>query len=551
MTSISTAIAAIFRDFINLTGASLERHFALIGLGVGSWFDRMGGPPVGVGAQVGSSIGPRSEHDPTFGKWLRLVQCPRCRTGVEHSEARVVYVRVPAIGRITFAGQFLVFGLGALLIGMLTIGMWLQREIRHMFIDRTAAVTALYADSFLAHHIQGLAESSVLDADTIAELDEHFLGTSLGDNFVTVKLWASDGTIAYSTDVGLIGRVYDIDSELERALAGEVVSQITDLSDPENEQERLVADSLIETYVPIFDETGKAMAVAEFYQTPDALLADIGSAQLRGWGILAIATAALYLALFGLVRRASRLIESQRVELEGNVSRLSNLLAQNQHLRERMRGAAAKATALNEQYLRRISADLHDGPAQDVALALLRMESLDGGEGCSTDPRDLQTVQSALESAMTDIRSIARGLRMPEIEKLSAADTVSRVIRDFERVAGTTVDVRLTGAPETAPLSVKITLYRILQESLANSFKHASGASPTVTVATRDDDLFLEISDDGPGFDADDPPRDGSLGLAGMRERVEVLGGRFEITSLPDQGTRVQVWLPLEGEEDD
>jgi len=460
-------------------------------------------------------------------------------------------MRVPAIGKMTFAGQFLVFGLGALLVGMLTIGMWLQREIRHVFTHRTAEVTALYADSFLAHHIQGLAGSSTLDVDTIAELDEHFLGTSLGDNFVTVKLWAGDGTIAYSTDIALIGRVYDIGSELERAFAGEVVSQITDLAGLENERERLVANSLIETYVPVLDENGEVMAVAEFYETPDALLADIESAQRRGWGILAIATAALYLALFGLVRRASRLIESQRTELEGNVSRLSNLLAQNQHLRGRMRGAAAKVTTLNERYLRRISADLHDGPAQDVALALLRMESLDGGEGCSTDPRDLQTVQSALESAMADIRSIARGLRMPEIEQLSPAETVNRVIRDFERVAGTTVDVRLTDVPAAAPLSVKITLYRILQESLANGFKHAPGASLTVTVATRDDALFLDISDDGPGFDPDDQPRDGSLGLAGMRERVEMLGGTFEIASLPNRGTRVQVWLPLEGDEDD
>jgi len=476
---------------------------------------------------------------------------PAVEPGPKHLETRVVYVRVPAIGKMTFARQFLVFGLAALLVGMLTIGMWLQREIRNMFTDRTAEVTALYADSFLAHHIQGLAESSTLDADTIAELDEHFLGTSLGDNFVTVKLWARDGTIAYSTDIDLIGRVYDIDSELEQAFAGEVVSQITDLSDSENEQERLIADSLIETYVPVFNENGETMAVAEFYQTPDALLADIESAQLRGWGILAIATAALYLALFGLVRRASRLIETQRAELEGNVSRLSNLLAQNQHLRGRMRGAAAKVTALNEQYLRRISADLHDGPAQDVALALLRMESLDGGDGCSTDPRDLQTVQAALESAMGDIRSIARGLRMPKIEQLSPADTVSRVIRDFERVAGTTVDVGLTDVPTAAPLSVKITLYRILQESLANSFKHAPGASLVVTVATRDDGLFLEIADDGPGFDAGAAPRDGSLGLAGMRERVEVLGGRFEIASLPDRGARVRAWLPLEGDEDD
>jgi signal transduction histidine kinase len=260
----------------------------------------------------------------------------------------------------------------------------------------------------------------------------------------------------------------------------------------------------------------------------------------------------MYLLLVGIVHRVSNIIESQRDELEGNVTRLRGLLVQNRNLQERMQAAAERTTALNEQYLHRISADLHDGPAQDVALALLRMEGLDAAlrddhkAGRESDGReDLNTVRSSLDSALADLRSIARGLRLPEIENLTPTDTALRVLRDFQRATGTEVEFRHEDIPTKAPLPVKITIYRVLQEALANSFKHANGASQTVTMTSNGTDLSLEVTDDGPGFDPQTRLEDGSLGLTGMRERVEMLGGRFDVAATAPSGTRVQIRLPL------
>ena len=92
---------------------------------------------------------------------------------------------------------------------------------------------------------------------------------------------------------------------------------------------------------------------------------------------------------------------------------------------------------------------------------------------------------------------------------------------------------------------MKIAFYRVLQEALANSFKHANGASQKVTMSTTDGDLSVVIIDDGPGLDPQFATRSEALGLIGMRERVELLGGRFEIANRTPHGTRVQVSLPL------
>jgi signal transduction histidine kinase len=105
------------------------------------------------------------------------------------------------------------------------------------------------------------------------------------------------------------------------------------------------------------------------------------------------------------------------------------------------------------------------------------------------------------------------------------------------------------------PFPVKITLYRVLQEALSNGYRHAPGARQEVRLSVEDGYLFAQIADAGTGFDAqavaNTVSRNGHLGLAGMRERVEVLGGAFSVQTMPGQGTTVQARLPLTLPEDD
>lgn len=94
-------------------------------------------------------------------------------------------------------------------------------------------------------------------------------------------------------------------------------------------------------------------------------------------------------------------------------------------------------------------------------------------------------------------------------------------------------------------MPVNITIYRVVQEFLANSHKHAGTASREVRVTTSGGLVEVEIRDDGVGFDADESPGAATLGLVGTRERVELLGGSFAVESIRDEGTVVRACLPL------
>ena len=460
-----------------------------------------------------------------------------------------------SFSRYSLTRQFMMISFGILLLGMVTIGLWVGKQIENGVINRTAAVTSLYVDSFISPHLQVLATESSLGPEQFEELDRLLEVTSLGRQIVSFKVWSSGGRILYSPISNLIGEEFEFDSDLAQAFSGEVVSGISNLQEPENEYERQHWETLIETYLPVRAEgSGAVIAAAEFYQVPDDLRAEVRDAQIRSWFIVALATIVMYLLLLGLVTRASNTILFQQSELQEKVSMLSRLLQQNEQLNERVRRAASRTTALNERTLRRISADLHDGPGQDMALALMRVESMTEGDDqvvnglTKGDGRieDLKVIHSALNSALKDLRLISRGLRLPELKHLTSSEVAQRTVRDYERKTGRTVRLDIGKMPEIAPLSVKITMYRIIQEALANTFRHAGTAEQFVKVWLEDESLHAEVEDSGIGFDLDAEVQNGRLGLRVMRERVELLGGSFEIETTPDEGTRIHFSLPLQ-----
>ena len=153
----------------------------------------------------------------------------------------------------------------------------------------------------------------------------------------------------------------------------------------------------------------------------------------------------------------------------------------------------------------------------------------------------------ALADALGEMRTIAAGLRTPELERARPAEIVRRAVADHERRSGTRANVDTWRASLLeAPLATKIALYRILSEALSNAARHGGGTAVEVRVTDSGDGyLMAEVSDKGPGFDVRQRPRQGHLGLAGMRERAELLGGRLELESSPGAGTRVRAFLPL------
>jgi signal transduction histidine kinase len=318
---------------------------------------------------------------------------------------------------------------------------------------------------------------------------------------------------------------------------------MSSLDEAENGDERLRFNRLVEVYAPVRLETdGRVIAVNEFYLLPDALDAEIRDAQLRSWAVVTAVGLVTYVLLGGIVKRGSDTILRQQDELQKR-------LDQNVRLHQRVRQAAGRTTALNEQALRRISADLHDGPGQALALALLRLDALqapcENQDSCARTSADFRTVHSAVRDALNEVRAISAGLRLPELEPLTIAQVATRAIDDHQRRSGTQVERELADLPERAPLATKIALLRTLQEALSNATRHGGGKDVKVAVTSDADAVRLAVVDHGPGFDTNLAQRSGRLGLAGMRERAELLGGGFEVHSHPDDGTEVCAWWPL------
>jgi signal transduction histidine kinase len=462
-----------------------------------------------------------------------------------------------SIKRLTQAQQFMIASLVTLVVGMTGIGWWVGQQIEDRVIHQSAATTALYVDSFIAPNVEELAENKPISEGHRSNLKRLLRSSAMRQEIAAFKIWTPDGEVFYSANPAQVGHRFPIDDELAAALDGEVSASISNLDAAENVLERQEDTELLEIYAPIRQRyTGRVFAVAEFYQRVDNLRRDIAAAQRRSWLLVGGTTLGMYLLLAGFVQRSSNTIERQQRALSAQVARLTDLLNQNTELRERVQRAAARTTALNERFLRRVSADLHDGPAQDLGLALLRLDHVIAHfERCKGTDEDaaqanLDVIQSSLRHALGEIRAISGGLSLPQLNNLSITETLERVVRAHERRTGTTVAMHLHTLPEEASLPVKITLYRFVQEALQNAFRHAGGAGQQVRAEQVDGSVVVDVSDQGPGFDGiPESEQEEHLGLLGMRERIESLGGAFSIHSEDGQGTTVSARLALASEE--
>jgi signal transduction histidine kinase len=458
----------------------------------------------------------------------------------------------------SLAHQYMLASLVVLVGCMAGVGWWVSLQIQAGVIRETATTTALYMNSFVAPLIQELANQDRLEPRHLASLDRLVRETPLGRQVTSFKIWNREGRIVYSTNPELVGETYQMSPEWLRAWRGSVTSQISSLDHPENANERQLHERLLETYSPVRrEDSPEIIAVAEFYQTVDALEERLVKARMWTWFVVGAATLVMYILLAGIVRRGSDTIQRQQFDLRDKVGQLTDLLSQNKRLSERLRRAATEGTARNERFLRRISAELHDGPAQTLGFALLRLDSVMGHSSeCGSDKAahpqgngDLDLIQSSLGDALDEIRAFSSGLVLPELSELSLRETLVRVCAVHERRTDTEVEIvlDLNGVPEDASLPLKITIYRFVQEALANAYRHADGRGQKVWATRNANQVHVQVSDFGPGFEWNDREQDDEhLGLEGLRQRVESIGGTFRIQSEIGMGTRVVADLPLD-----
>ena len=208
----------------------------------------------------------------------------------------------------------------------------------------------------------------------------------------------------------------------------------------------------------------------------------------------------------------------------------------------------------NERLLVRLGFDLHDGPLQQVyALAqdirLLREQVVALVDGEHRDPLvgRFGDLESQLAELHQDLRDLAHSLEPRSLLQQPLPEAVERELTALSRRTGVGTALECDGSFDTLSASQRIALLRVLQEALSNVRQH-SGASAVAVTLRQDDGVCMEIRDDGHGFDrcALQPAVDGQsgIGVAGMRERLRLLGGRFELDSAPGGPTVVRALLP-------
>lgn len=242
-------------------------------------------------------------------------------------------------------------------------------------------------------------------------------------------------------------------------------------------------------------------------------------------------------------------IELQAVGRDVHERRLAEeaLQASLATLRERerqLRLLAERQVSVREEERRRVGFDLHDGVCQEMIGIGILVESLRRRLAPGKDDdATFERVTRYLNRLVEHVRNLAGELRPMLLADLGLEGSLRSLAVGSSSSA---VAVRATFADVVPrlPESVELGIYRIVQEALANALRHAQPAHVDVTVAPGADELVVEVRDDGCGFDPDQR-RAQALGLIGMEERAQALGGRLEVSSTPTVGTTVRVVLPM------
>jgi signal transduction histidine kinase len=445
-------------------------------------------------------------------------------------------------GGMSLSARFAITGSIVIVLSAAIASMVVDRLISGSLITSSAAATALYMDSSVSPLAQELADRGTLSAARAAALEAVLAENMLGQRIVSVKLWKPDGTIAYADDAQIVGKRFPLTDGLRGALNGRIAAELDELDDEESAAERRLGLSLLEIYSPIRDaRSGQIIAAAEFYEDATELKSTLADARFNLILITFFSTLMISVTLFAIVHLASRTIEQQRADLSARTLEAERVSQVNRELRMRVQRAAARAVELNERYLRRLSADLHDGPAQLVSFAALRMDSArrNAGPQC---PEDAETIKETLSEAVREIRDICQGLSLPEIGDLDLPEVVERAVRAHERRTGTAVALEVRPINGPVDVSMKICAYRFLQEGLNNAYTHADGRDQWVLCATEAGELCVRMGN-GAATGAAMCRKDRPLGLLGLRERVEVLGGRFGFSA--EEGKAVEMWMSL------
>ena len=212
------------------------------------------------------------------------------------------------------------------------------------------------------------------------------------------------------------------------------------------------------------------------------------------------------------------------------------------------------AVAAQEQERQRLAREIHDGPAQALANAIVALEFVEraiktGGVGGANDRAldEVERIKGSLREGLTEIRRFIFDLRPTMLADRGLCLTVEHYIATYQSVFPMTIELR--AAPNLPRLSAEqeLTAFRVIQEAIQNARKHSRASRVTVSIAHLDQMLLVAISDNGRGFSPERVSAHlmGGAGLRGMRERAALVGAIVEIESELGEGASVELQIPL------
>lgn len=436
-----------------------------------------------------------------------------------------------------------------MVIATIFVEYWVSKRIEDAVVQNSAISAALFMENFIAPLSQELSATDTLSLPARQALAEVFDGTPIGDRVLSYKIWSKDGLVIHASDPVIIGQSFEPSPNLQRAASGYIAASFEDLNDIENTTEAALGVPLLEVYSPIRQMwTGEVIAVAEFYEDATVLNNEILWTHRISWLVVGGSFLASGLLLFGIVQAGGRTIRQQQSDLQTQLHKTQTISDQNAVLRRKVIAASTRATAQTEQAIRRIGSDLHDGPAQYLSLASLRLDNALGGNQALTG--DAALVRGSLDKALDELRIISRGLALPDLENLDIATLIERAVNDHMHQAELDVTLNMHISDGVVlNYAQKLCVFRFLQETLSNISRHAQVGHASVTVHADDAWFRTTIADKGCGFDGAAPRQlrdDGGQGLFGLTNRAESIGGQLDVSARVGQGTTITLLLPIE-----
>jgi two-component system, NarL family, sensor histidine kinase UhpB len=202
-----------------------------------------------------------------------------------------------------------------------------------------------------------------------------------------------------------------------------------------------------------------------------------------------------------------------------------------------------------EQERKRIARELHDETSQVLTSLLISLAMLEESLSSDTARARIADTRVLAHQTLRAVRNLSIDLRPSALDDLGLLPALRWYIKEYQQKCGIEVELSATGLKERLPAEMETAIYRIIQESLTNTAKHAHAHRVRITLTADDAVINVRIVDDGAGFDAPavlrTPWQDRGLGLGGMMERASLLNGSVDIESQLGRGTTIGVRIPV------